>query len=77
MEKLDQIFIATVSALGAMGGFIIKKLHTRMDKIEYKVDDMDSKLLTRDDIKQISDTQTLILKHLLEHRATENTDVHK
>lgn len=77
MEKLDQIFIATVSALGAMGGFIIKKLHTRMDKIEYKVDDMDNKLLTRDDIKQISDTQTLILKHLLEHRATENTDVHK
>ena len=48
-----------------------------MDKIEYKVDDMDNKLLTRDDIKQISDTQTLILKHLLEHRATENTDVHK
>lgn len=77
MEKLDQIFIATVSALGAMGGFIIKKLHTRMDKIEYKVDDMDSKLLTRDDIQQISDTQTLILQHLLEHRATENTDVHK
>ena len=77
MEKLDQIFIATVSALGAMGGFIIKKLHTRMDKIEYKVDDMDNKLLTRDDIQQISDTQTLILKHLLEHRATENTDVHK
>jgi hypothetical protein len=77
LEKLDQIFIATVSALGAMGGFIIKKLHTRMDKIEYKVDDMDSKLLTRDDIKQFSDTQTLILKHLLEHRATENTDVHK
>lgn len=77
MEKLDQIFIATVSALGAMGGFIIKKLHTRIDKIEYKVDGMDNKLLTRDDIKQISDTQTLILKHLLEHRATENTDVHK
>jgi hypothetical protein len=77
LEKLDQIFIATVSALGAMGGFIIKKLHTRIDKIEYKVDGMDNKLLTRDDIKQISDTQTLILKHLLEHRATENTDVHK
>ena len=77
MEKLDQIFIATVSALGAMGGFIIKKLHTRIDKIEYKVDGMDNKLLTRDDIKQISDTQTLILKHLLEHRATEKTDVHK
>ena len=77
MDKITEFFIATLTALGAMGAFIIKKLHTRMDKIEYKVDDMDSKLLTRDDIQQISDTQTLILKHLLEHRATENTDVHK
>ena len=60
-----------------MGAFIIKKLHTRMDRVEDKIDDMENKLLTRDDIKQISDTQTLILQHLLEHRATENTDVHK
>ena len=77
MDKITEFFIATLTALGAMGAFIIKKLHTRMDRVEDKIDDMENKLLTRDDIKQISDTQTLILQHLLEHRATENTDVHK
>jgi len=77
LDKITEFFIATLTALGAMGAFIIKKLHTRMDRVEDKIDDMENKLLTRDDIKQISDTQTLILQHLLEHRATENTDVHK
>ena len=77
MEKLNEIVVATTTALGAMGAFIIRKLHTRIDRMEDKVDSMENKLLTRDDIQQISDTQTLILKHLLEHRATENTDVHK
>ena len=77
MEKLNEFIVATTTAILGMGGFIVKKLHNRIDKIEVKVDSMENKLLTRDDIQQISDTQTLILKHLLEHRATENTDVHK
>lgn len=77
MEKLDQIFIATVSALGALGGFIIKKLHTRMDRIE----DMEKNIVDRKYLEtQLAPIRTdlnLILSHLLEHRATEKTDVHK
>ena len=77
MEKLNEFIVATATAILGMGGFIVKKLHDRISRVEDKVDDVEHKLLTRDDIQQISDTQTLILKHLLEHRATENTDVHK
>ena len=77
MDKLNEFIVATTTAILGMGGFIVKKLHDRIGKVEDKVDSMENKLLTRDDIQQISDTQTLILKHLLEHRATENTDVHK
>lgn len=77
MDKINEIVVTTFTAVGAMGAFIVKKLHDRISRIEVKVDSMEDKLLTRDDIKQISDTQTLILQHLLEHRTTENTDVHK
>jgi len=77
LEKLNEFIVATATAILGMGGFIVKKLHDRISRVEDKVDDVEHKLLTRDDIQQISDTQTLILKHLLEHRATENTDVHK
>ena len=77
VEKINEFIVATVTAILGMGGFIVKKLHDRISRVEDKVDDVEHKLLTRDDIQQISDTQTLILKHLLEHRATENTDVHK
>ena len=77
VEKINEFVVATTTAILAMGGFLVKKLYNRIERVEDKLDDMEDRLLTREDIKQISDTQTLILQHLLEHRATEKTDVHK
>jgi hypothetical protein len=75
MEKLDQIFIATVSALGAMGGFIIKKLHTRVDNLEDKVEQIGKKIVDREyletQLAPIRSDLNLILSHLLKHRQTE------
>ena len=77
MEKLDQIFIATVSALGALGGFIIKKLHTRMDRIEHMEKNIVDRKYLETQLAPIRADLNLILSHLLEHRATETKDVHK
>lgn len=75
MDRINEVVVTAFTALGAMGAFIVKKLYKRIEKVENKLDSME--LLTRDDIKQITDTQNLILKHLLEHRATEQNNVHK
>lgn len=50
----------------------MKKLFSRIEKLEDNLAEVERNLLTRDDIQGIKDTQTLILQHLLEHRKTEN-----
>ena len=79
MDKINEFIIATFTALGAMGAFIVKKLYNRIDKLEDQVDAQDKyierNLLTKDDLNQIKETQNLILQHLLEHRNKEGSDV--
>ncbi len=76
MEKINEFAIAVFTALVSMGAFIVKKLYYRIDKLEDQVDTIEKNLLTKDDLEQIKDTQNLILQHLLEHRNTEDNDVH-
>ena len=77
MDRVSDMMIAVCTAVGAMGAFIVKKIWGRMDKLEKRIQFVERKLLTKDDLDQIKDTQNLILQSLLEHRNTENTDVHK
>ena len=76
MERINEFIIAVVTALVSMGAFIVKKLYYRIDKLEDQVDTIERNILTKDDLEQIKDTQNLILQHLLEHRNTEDSDVH-
>lgn len=72
MLKINEVFIAIFTATLSMGAWIVKKLFSRIEKLEDNLAEVERNLLTRDDIQGIKDTQTLILQHLLEHRKTEN-----
>ncbi len=74
MEKINEFAIAVFTALVSMGAFIVKKLYYRIDKLEDQVDTIERNLLTKSDLEQIKETQTLILQHLLEHRNTEDSE---
>lgn len=77
VEKINDYIIATFTAVFSLLAFLAKKLYSRIDRMESRIDDMENKLLTREDVKAITDTQNLILQHLLEHRTKEGVDVHK
>ncbi len=63
-------FTITVSTIA----WVVKKMWSRIDRLENNLADVEKNLLTREDIQQIKDTQTLILQHLLEHRQTESKE---
>jgi hypothetical protein len=70
--KINEVFVATFAAALSMGAWIVKKIFSRIERLENNLAEVERNLLTRDDIQGIKDTQTLILQHLLEHRKTEN-----
>jgi hypothetical protein len=74
VERINEFAVAVFTALVSMGAFIVKKLYYRIDKLEDQVDTIERNLLTKSDLEQIKETQTLILQHLLEHRNTEDSD---
>ena len=71
MEKINELVVAAFTITVSTIAWVIKKMFSRIEKLEDKLDLVERNLLTRDDIQQIKDTQTLILQHLLEHRKTE------
>ena len=81
MDKITEFLAVTITAIGGMGGFLVKKLWSKVDNLEAQVDEQDRyierNLLTKEDLMPIRDTLNLILQHLLEHRKTEGEDVHK
>ena len=81
MDKITEFLAVAIGAITTMGGFLVKKLWSRVDSLEGQVDEQDRyierKLLTKEDLMPIRDTLNLILQHLLEHRTTEDKDVHK
>jgi len=71
MDRTSEIIAAIFTAMVSMGAWIVKKMFNRIEKVEAQADRIERNLLTREDLQQIKDTQTLILQHLLEHRTTE------
>ena len=77
VDKLSEWFLALCTGLAGICAFIVKRIWGRIDNIENQMIILERNLITREDLAQIQDTQKLILQSLLEHRATEKTDVHK
>jgi len=71
MEKINELLAAAFTITVSTIAWVIKKMWSRIDRLENNLADVEKNLLTREDIQQIKDTQTLILQHLLEHRKTE------
>lgn len=74
MEKINELLAAAFTVTVSTIAWVIKKMFSRIERLEDKVDHVERNLLTRGDLEQIKDTQNLILQHLLEHRKTEQDD---
>ena len=74
MEKTNELLAAAFTITVSTIAWVIKKMFSRIERLEDKVDHVERSLLTREDLEQIKDTQNLILQHLLEHRKTEQDD---
>lgn len=77
VDKLSEWVLALCTGLAGICAFIVKRIWGRIDNIENQMIILERNLITREDLAQIQDTQKLILQSLLEHRATEKTDVHE
>tara|TARA_B100000315_G_scaffold142027_1_gene131080 strand:+ start:137 stop:364 length:228 start_codon:yes stop_codon:yes gene_type:complete len=74
MEKFNDWFLALCGALGSIGAWIVKRLYSRIDDLTDRVDEVEKKILTKEDLAQVNQTTNMILEHLLSHRATEQDD---
>lgn len=74
MEKINELLVAAFTITVSTIAWVVKKMWSRIDRLENNLADVEKNLLTREDIQQIKDTQTLILQHLLEHRQTESKE---
>ena len=74
MDKINEFLAAAFTVTVSTIAWVIKKMFSRIERLEDKVDHVERNLLTREDLEQIKDTQNLILQHLLEHRKTEQDD---
>jgi len=71
MDKINELLAAAFTITVSTIAWTAKKMFSRIERLENNLADVERNLLTREDIQQIKDTQTLILQHLLEHRKTE------
>jgi hypothetical protein len=72
MDKINELLAAAFAITVSTIAWTAKKMFSRIERLENNLADVERNLLTREDIQQIKDTQTLILQHLLEHRKTES-----
>ena len=65
MDKLQELLLTVSAALIGICAWIVKKLWTRLDTIETRVDDLYKDRLKKSDLDKIIDLQYLILQSLL------------
>ena len=66
MDKVNEILAAVFTAFASLVGWFVRKMFQRIEKLETKVNKIECSLLTKEDLEGIKETQSLILKHLLE-----------
>jgi len=66
MEKVSEFFIAIFTAFISLGAWVCKKMFSRIEKLESKVENLEINILRKEDLEEIKATQNLILQHLLE-----------
>jgi len=75
VDKLNELLLAAVATIGGISAFIIRRLFRSVDKAHARIIILEKTLVDRtyleSQLAPIRSDLNLILKHLLEHRATE------
>lgn len=74
MDKLQELLLTVSAALIGICAWIVKKLWTRLDTIETRVDDLYKDRLKKSDLDKIIDLQHLILQSLLNKKIGQEKD---
>jgi hypothetical protein len=75
LDKLNELLISAVGIISLISAFIIRRLFSSVDKAHARIIVLEKNLVDRpyleSQLAPIRQDLHLILKHLLEHRATE------
>ena len=74
MDKLQELLLTVSATLIGICAWIVKKLWTRQDTIETRVDDLYKDRLKKSDLDKIIDLQHLILQSLLNKKIGREKD---
>lgn len=74
MDKLQELLLTVSATLIGICAWIVKKLWTRLDTIETRVDDLYKDRLKKSDLDKIIDLQHLILQSLLNKKIGQDKD---
>ena len=74
MDKLQELLLTVSATLIGICAWIVKKLWTRLDTIETRVDDLYKDRLKKSDLDKIIDLQHLILQSLLNKKIGREKD---
>lgn len=76
MDRLNEIVFGVAGVILAGCGWIVKRLHSSVDKSNVRISILEKSLVDRpfleSQLAPIRQDLNLILSHLLEHRKTEN-----
>ena len=79
--KLEELALGLTGLLAAVSGWVVRTMHQSNEKSEARLSTLEKSLVNRpfleSQLAPIRSDLNLILSHLLEHRKTENKDVHK
>ena len=74
MDKVQDFLITVSAAFAALCAWVVKKLWTRVDTLESRVDQLYRDHLKKSDLDKVIDIQHLILQNLLTKKETSNKD---
>jgi len=74
LDKLQELLLTVSATLIGICAWIVKKLWTRLDTIETRVDDLYKDRLKKSDLDKIIDLQHLILQSLLNKKIGQDKD---
>ena len=74
MDKLQELLLTVSATLIGICAWIVKKLWTRLDTIETRVDDLYKDRLKKSELDKIIDLQHLILQSLLNKKIGREKD---
>lgn len=65
MDRLQDWLTTLLAGIATLSAWIVKRLWSRLDKLEHRVDNINDNAITKRDLDKIIDIQHLILQNLL------------